>query len=113
MRTANILLKTDTNPQNIFITTFTEAGVIAIRERLISFIGEEAYKVNISTIHSFASEVIKTFPEKFIEYKASTTIDDVEALEIIKEILDNLIKEKSVVELTNDYDKYYYLRDIK
>jgi len=113
MRTANILLKTDTSPQNIFITTFTEAGVIAIRERLISFIGEDAYKVNISTIHSFASEVIKTFPEKFIEYKASTTIDDVEALEIIKEILDKLIKEKKVVELTNDYDKYYYLRDIK
>jgi len=113
MRTANILLKTDTNPQNIFITTFTEAGVIAIRERLISFIGEEAYKVNISTIHSFASEVIKTFPEKFIEYKASITIDDVEALEIIKEILDNEIKNKNVVELTSDYDRYYYLRDIK
>jgi len=37
----------------------------------------------------------------------------VEALEIIKEILDNLIKNKEVVELTNDYDKYYYLRDIK
>jgi len=113
MRTANILLKTDTSPQNIFITTFTEAWVIAIRERLISFIWEEAYKVNISTIHWFTSDVIKTFPEKFIEYKASTTIDDVEALEIIKQLLDTLIKEKKVSNLTNDYDKYYYLRDIK
>jgi hypothetical protein len=31
--------------------------------------GEVAYKVNVVTIHSFAEDVIKTFPEKFIEEK--------------------------------------------
>ena len=113
LRTANILLKTDINPENIFITTFTEAWVIAIRERLLSFIWEDAYRVNVSTIHSFAADVIKTFPERFIEYKTGTTVDDVEILEILKEILDKLIKNKKVVELTSDYDTYYYLRDIK
>ncbi len=113
LRAANILKKTDVNPENIFITTFTDAWVIAIRERLISFIWETWYRVNISTIHSFASDVIQTFPEKFIEYKASNSIDDVEALEILKNILDELIDSKQILFLTSDYDRHYYLRDIK
>jgi DNA helicase-2/ATP-dependent DNA helicase PcrA len=51
LRAANIILKAGVNPENIFITTFTEAGVIAIRQRLLDFIGEDAYKVQVSTIH--------------------------------------------------------------
>ena len=113
LRTANIILKSETNPENILITTFTEAWVVAIRERLLKFIGNEAYKVGVSTIHSFAQDVIKTFPEKFIEYKAGTAVDDVDQLEIIKHIIDNLIESKQIIELTNDYDPYLYLRDIK
>ena len=65
LRTANIILKAGINPENILITTFTEAWVVAIRERLARFLWNEAYKVNVSTIHSFSQEVIKTFPEKF------------------------------------------------
>ena len=113
LRTANIILKTWINPSNILITTFTDAGVIAIRERLVKFIWNEAYKVGVSTIHSFSQEVIKTFPEKFLEYKAWTPIDEVDSLEALKNIIDKLVDEKRITELTNDYDKYFYLRDIK
>ncbi|NVP17392.1 ATP-dependent helicase [Candidatus Gracilibacteria bacterium] len=113
LRTANIIEKTGVNPENILITTFTDAGVIAIKKRLVKFLGNTGYKVTVSTIHSFSQDVIKTFPEKFIEYKASTAIDEVESLEIIKQIIDELVAEKSLVELTNDFDKYLYLRDIK
>ena len=112
LRTANIILKTWINPENILITTFTEAWVIAIRERLARFLGNEAYKVNVSTIHSFSQEVIKTFPEKFIEYKAGTAIDEVEALEILKQIIDTLYEEWKLEALTTSYDRYFYLRDI-
>jgi hypothetical protein len=69
--------------------------------------------VCVSTIHSFCQEVIKTFPEKFLHYKASYPIDDVDINEIIISILDKLIEEKKVEELTSDYDKYFYLTDIK
>lgn len=113
LRTANIILKWGVNPDNILITTFTEAWVIAIRERLLKFIWEDAYKVWVSTIHSFSSDVIKTFPEKFIEYKASSAIDDVDSLEIIKWITDELIKNKGLEYLYSDFDNYLYLRDIK
>ena len=62
LRTANIILKTWVNPENILITTFTDAGVIAIRKRLTKFLWHEAYKVWVSTIQSFSDVVIKTFP---------------------------------------------------
>ena len=87
MRTANIILKSGVNPENILITTFTEAGVIAIRERLISMIGSEAYKVHVSTVHSFAQDVIGSFPEKFTVEKLDTPIDDIESMEILSSIV--------------------------
>jgi DNA helicase-2/ATP-dependent DNA helicase PcrA len=37
-RTANILVKTDARPENILITTFTEAGVVSIKKRLLQFL---------------------------------------------------------------------------
>lgn len=113
LRTANIILKAWVNPENILITTFTDAWVIAIRKRLLTFLWNDAYKVWVSTIHSFAQDVIKTFPEKFIEQKAAKAIDSVDNLEILKNILDKLIDEKEIEILTSDYDKYYYLRTIE
>lgn len=113
LRAANIILKAWINPENILITTFTEAWVIAIRKRLVKFLWNEGYKIWVSTIHSFSQDVIKTFPEKFIEFKAWTAIDDVDSLEILKNITDKLIKDKEIENLTTDYDAYFYLRDIK
>ena len=109
LRTANIILKTGINPENILITTFTDAWVLAIRKRLIEFLWNDAYKVNVSTIHSLSSDIIKTFPEKFIEYKASSLVDDVDGYEIIKEIID----ESDLEFLISQFDKYYYLQTIK
>lgn len=113
LRTANIILKWWINPENILIATFTEAWVVAIKERLLKFIWNDAYKVWVSTIHSFSQEVIKTFPEKFIEYKASNAIDDIDSLEILKDLIDILVKKWDIIELTNETDQYLYLRDIK
>lgn len=113
LRTANIILKTKINPENILITTFTDAWVIAIKKRLVSFLGSTWYKVTVSTIHSFTQDVIKTFPEKFIEFKLSSLIDEVDSLELLREITDKLTEDKKIENLTSDYDKYFYLRDIK
>lgn len=113
VRTANIILNAGVNPENILITTFTEAWVVAIKERLLRFIWNDAYKVNVSTIHSLAQDVISTFPEKFLEYRANEAIDDVETLEILKWILDDLIDDEKIEFLTSSADKYYYLWTIK
>ncbi len=113
LRTANILNQTGINPWNILITTFTDAWVIAIKKRLEKFLWADGYKVSVSTIHSFCQDVIRNFPEKFIQYKASAPIDDVDSLEILKNILTTEIQNKNIEYLTNDFDPFLYLRDIK
>ena len=65
VRTANILQKTDTLPENILCLTFTESGQSAMRERLVGIIGKDAYKVAIHTFHSFGSEVMSQNREYF------------------------------------------------
>ncbi len=113
MRTANIIRTIWANAENILITTFTEAWVIAIRKRLVKFLWQEWYKVKVSTFHSFASEVISEFPEKFLEQRAKKTIDDIESYEIISSILDSNIEKWEIKELFSPWDRMAYLRDIK
>ena len=113
LRSANILKKTDVNPENILITTFTEAWVIAIKKRLQKFIWHEAHKVQVSTIHSLSQDIISSFPEKFISERAQSSIDEVEQLEILVNIFDACCKKYSFEYLFSAYDKHYYLRDIR
>lgn len=112
-RTTNLILKAWVNPENILITTFTESWVIAIKERLLKFIGPEAHKVYVSTIHSLASDIIKTFAEKFEFEKTSSLVDDVDGLEFLSDIIEKLHKEKKLEFLVTNYDKLFYLNDIK
>ena len=65
VRTANILSKTDTLPENILCLTFTESGASAMRQRLTEIIGKDAYKVAIHTFHSFGSEIINQYGQFF------------------------------------------------
>lgn len=113
LRTANILLQTWINPENILITTFTEAWVIAIKKRLSKFLGAVGYKVKVTTFHAFCSEVITEFPEKFLDERAKKTIDDIESYEILSQILDSHISDGRVKELFSSMDRFAYLKDIK
>ncbi len=113
MRTANIIKSAWVNPENILITTFTEAWVIAIKKRLTRFIWTDAYKVKVATFHSFAQDIITSYPEKFTEFKASSTIDDVESLQVLTDIIDKNIKNNNIEYLFTAFDRYMYLRDIK
>lgn len=90
LRIANILNKMGAEfAPNILALTFTNAGVHAMRERLIKFIGvEAAYQVGIFTFHSFAEEQIRNNPEVFKRFAFSRPISDIEKIEIIEEILE-------------------------
>src|SRR6201991_3817895 len=58
-RIGKILLEKDAAPANILCLTYTDAGTIAMRRRLLSFIGPDAYKVHIHTFHSFCNDIIQ------------------------------------------------------
>lgn len=87
LRIANILAKTHANSRNILALTFTEAGVNALRERLITIIGPDAYQLTISTFHGFASELIAIFSYAFVVSESSAQIEDLEQYQIIDKII--------------------------
>ncbi|MBN2016485.1 ATP-dependent helicase [Candidatus Dojkabacteria bacterium] len=88
MRIANILKKTDTDPQSILALTFTESGVKAMRERLGEIIGPSSYYVNINTFHSFCTDIIKEFSEEFLITEDTTPLSELERIQLFKQIID-------------------------
>jgi DNA helicase II / ATP-dependent DNA helicase PcrA len=92
-RIAEILQKTDSSPRNILALTFTESGVVAMRERLASLIGVAAYGVGIYTFHSFANRVINDAGAEFYKNHSLDPIDDIAQLKLIIELTDELNNE--------------------
>lgn len=107
-RIANILKNTDTPPDAILALTYTDSGVKAMRERLISIVGNAAYYVNIYTFHSFASDIIKSNPDEFIISTQLEPLSDLERIFIYREIIDTL----DLKFLKSFAAKYYYLKSI-
>ncbi len=87
LRLANILARTDTNPENILALTFTESAAANMRRRLAGIIGTPAYYVNILTFHSFCNEIIKNYPDKFPTIIGSTPATPADQITIIRKII--------------------------
>lgn len=109
-RIANILEKTDTNPYQILCLTYTDAGVVAMRERLLSFIGPIAYRVHIHTFHSLCNEIIQ-FNGSYFGYKNLQPASDLEIYEILQEMIDELPNKHPLKRLKGDV--YYEAEDLK
>ena len=89
LRIANILEKTDTPPSGVLCLTFTNAGVRAMRERLLRLIGSTASEVYIATFHRFAIGIIeKHFA--LLGFDASPMlVADTEAVALADELLES------------------------
>ncbi|RYF90791.1 MAG: ATP-dependent helicase, partial [Chitinophagaceae bacterium] len=87
-RIGKILLDTDISPDNILCLTYTDAGVVAMRKRLLQFIGPDAYKVNIYTFHAFCNDVIQENLSLF-EKTALDPISELEKIELYKQLIDS------------------------
>ncbi len=85
-RIGTILQQTDTGPENILALTFTDAGTIAMRKRLIEFIGPEAYKININTFHAFSNNIIQEHPYLFAK-GALEPISDLEEMKLLEKLI--------------------------
>lgn len=90
MRVCNILLKSDYYPQNLLCLTYTDAGVNAMRRRLIKFMGADAYKVQINTFHSFCHKVIRENKEIFSGFFELEMADDINIHEILVDLIEAL-----------------------
>jgi DNA helicase-2/ATP-dependent DNA helicase PcrA len=105
-RIANILDKTDTLPANILCLTFTDSAAITMRQRLTDIIGRSAYDVTISTYHAFGSELIRRYPDYFIDSADLRPVDDLTVDACLRDILKRL-------PYSNPLRHDIFLRDIK
>lgn len=109
-RIGKILLDTDTSPQNILCLTYTDAGVVAMRKRLLQFIGPDAYKVNIYTFHAFCNDIIQENLSLF-EKTALDPISDLEKIELFKELIDTFPKNNPLKRYRGDV--YYEVKNLQ
>ncbi|HEV7330430.1 MAG TPA: ATP-dependent DNA helicase [Flavisolibacter sp.] len=88
------ILLTDigTEPSNILCLTYTDSGAVAMRRRLLTFIGPDAYRVNIATFHAFCNDVIQDNLDLF-EKTSLDPISDLERIELMKELIDAFPKD--------------------
>ncbi len=108
-RVGHILDKlADINPRNILCLTFTEAGAVAMRKRLLQFIGPEAYNVNIFTFHSFCNKVIRENIADFGGYRNLQSLSDLEMVEVLHEIIDEFPNHHPLKRFKGNiyYDRY-------
>lgn len=113
-RVAYILRETDTAASNILCLTFTENGAANMRDRLRSFIGDEAYDVTISTYHSFGSDIIKNYSEHFQQIATDRT-DDIRMERPIDELTQIQIMESIIAKLPFDsplLSARYYVKNV-
>ena len=86
-RIGKILLETDVLPHNILCLTYTDAGVVAMRRRLVQFIGADAYRVNIFTFHAFCNDVIQDNLSLF-DKNSLNPVSDLQRIQLMKELID-------------------------
>ena len=109
-RIGKILLETDVSPENILCLTYTDAGGVAMRKRLVQFIGADAYKVNIFTFHSFCNEVIQQNLHLF-EKNILDPISELETIQLFKELIDSFPKNHILKRYRGDV--YYEAKPMK
>lgn len=108
-RIGRILRDTDTQPGNILCLTFTDAGVFAMRERLLELIGPEAHRVHIYTFHSFCNNVIQENMEYFGRHELEP-LSELERVELLRQLIDQLPSDHLLRQRSNDV--YYYERHL-
>lgn len=109
-RVGNILLQTDASPANILCLTFTDAGVLAMRNRLLSFIGPEAHRVHIYTFHSFCNSIIQNNLEIFGR-QGLEPLSELERVELIRRLIDALPVHHPL--RLGKTDPYFYERHLR
>lgn len=99
-------------PQDILCLTYTDAGTVAMRKRLISFIGAEAYKVNIHTFHSFCNAVIQQNRDCFDNQEVQA-ISEIEKIELLHQLIDNFQPDNVLKKYTGEiYSDAYRLSNL-
>ena len=112
VRIGKILLETDYLPSNILCLTYTDAGVLAMRKRLLNMIGPDAYSVHIHSFHSFCNMVIQQNMHLFHK-KELQPVNELEQLQCLMELIDGFDNNHPLKRYKTDaYFEAGYLKDL-
>lgn len=106
-RIGSILKQTDTAPYQILCLTYTDAGTIAMRQRLLQFIGPDAHHVHIYTFHGFCNEVIQSNLEYFGKRNLEP-ISELEKVQLLQKLIDQQDDSNPIKRLKGDI--YYEVK---
>jgi len=93
LRIGYILKNSDTAPGSILCLTYTDAAATEMRHRLITYIGPEAYRLQVSTFHSFCNLVIQENPGIFQQARELEAISEIDKFKLLQELIDNFSPE--------------------
>ncbi len=102
VRAANILIQTDVLPENILCLTFTDNAANAMRDRLTSIIGKDAYKIAVHTFHSFGLDVVNRYRQYFYQGATPRPADEMSRYQIMREIFEELDFDNPLSSKLND-----------
>ncbi len=111
LRVANILRTTDTKPANILCLTYTNKAAINMKQRIIKLAGSESAKLPVKTFHSFAGEIMNTYPEHFWNAARLTVAPESVQIEIIESIISDLAHDNPLS--LKFAGQYTLIKDIK
>ena len=112
VRIGKILLETDYLPSNILCLTYTDAGVLAMRKRLLNMIGPDAYSVHIHSFHSFCNMVIQQNMHLFHK-KELQPINELEQIQCLMELIDGFENDHPLKRYKTDaYFEAGYLKEL-
>lgn len=87
-RILHILQHTDTLPEQILCMTFTDAGTIAMRQKLEQSMGSDSYRVHIFTFHAFCNDLIQRYSD-YIGHPELKPVSDLEQREMGRKLIDS------------------------
>lgn len=105
VRVANILKKTHAKPGNILCLTFSNAGTVAMRDRLRQLIGADAYAVTVNTVHGFSDQLIRRHTAAFSEWSELTAFTDLERVKLMEKLIDKVSDNSPLIHPKNPYHR--------
>ena len=89
-KVAYLIKEKGVRPDNVLAITFTNKAAKEMKERIYSLVGNDAFKIQISTFHSFGLKILKQ-NYNLLGYQSNfTIIDSDDSLSVVKKIMKEL-----------------------
>lgn len=106
VRRTAYMISQGVRPENVCLFTFTNKAAKEMKERIVSYIGEDANRITMGTYHSVCCKLLRRYA-KAIEFTSNFTIlDSDESLKIIKKYAKEYdIEPKNAVGAISEFKK--------